>query len=133
MKLKAKVLIKKISENDIQRAIKDYLQILENQGKLMFIRNNSGAMPVKGQNGKTRYIKFGKKGSPDILVWKPSAEWDDLAYRGVNVVRAIALEIKSATGKASPAQKEWQAKFEKLGGEYYIVRSVEEVVEIVNN
>jgi len=67
------------------------------------------------------------------LVWKPSAEWDDLAYRGVNVVRAIALEVKSSIGKISPAQKEWQAKFEKLGGEYYIVRSVEEVVEIVNN
>jgi len=123
----------KLSENEIQRAIKDYLQILENQGKLMFIRNNSGAMPVKGQNGKIRYIKFGKKGSADILVWKPSAEWDDLAYREVNVVRAIALEIKSSTGKISPAQKEWQEKFEKLGGEYYIVRSVEEVVEIVNN
>ena len=123
----------KLKENDIQRTIKNYLQVLENQGKLMFIRNNSGAMPVKGQNGKMRYIKFGKKGSADILVWKPSAEWDDLAYRGVNVVRAIALEVKSSIGKISPAQKEWQEKFEKLGGEYYIVRSVEEVMKIVVN
>jgi len=52
----------KLKENDIQRTIKNYLQVLENQGKLMFIRNNSGAMPVKGQNGKMRYIKFGRRG-----------------------------------------------------------------------
>ena len=115
----------KIKENDIQRTIKNYLQVLENQGKLMFIRNNSGAMPIKGQNGKMRYIKFGKKGSADILVWTQEGY--------VDCCRCIALECKSATGKQSPAQKEWQEKFEKLGGEYYIVRSVEEVMKIVVN
>jgi len=121
----------KITENDIQRSIKDYLQVLENQDKLMFIRNNSGAMPIKGKNGKTRYIKFGKKGSPDILAWiKKSFNDGDYCIRFANT---IALEIKSATGKQSEIQKEWQEKFEKLGGEYYIVRSVEEVMKIIDN
>ena len=119
----------KIKENDIQRTIKNYLQVRENQGKLMFIRNNSGAMPIKGQNGKMRYIKFGKKGSPDILVWvRKSFNDGDYCIRFANT---IALEIKSAIGKQSEIQKEWQGKFEKLGGEYYIVRSVEEVMKIV--
>ena len=116
-----------MKEIQIQKAIKDYLQILENQGKLMFLRNQAGGYATK----EGHYIKMGKKGSPDLLVWKPSVEWDDLAYEEVNIVRAIALEVKAEKGKQSPAQKEWQDKFEKFGGEYYIVRSVEEVMNII--
>ena len=122
----------KLSENEIQRAIKDYLQVLENQGKLMFIRNNSGAMPVKGQNGKIRYIKFGKKGSADILVFLPRCEQTDIGM-SVIILEAIAIEVKTTIGKISPAQKIWQANWEKLGGGYHIVRSLEEVRKIIDN
>ena len=109
----------KLKENDIQRAIKNYLQVRENQGKLMFIRSNSLAVQTKDGH----YVQTGKKGSPDILVWMEDITLDEL--------RSIALEVKSTIGKQSPAQKEWQDKFEKFGGEYYIVRSVEEVMNII--
>ena len=56
-----------MKEIQTQRAIKDYLQILENQGKLMFLRNQAGGYPTK----EGHYIKMGKKGSPDLLVWIP--------------------------------------------------------------
>ena len=118
----------KIKENDIQRTIKNYLQVRENQGKLMFIRNNSGAMPIKGQNGKMRYIKFGKKGSADILVFVPL-----FSTHSIKALEAIAIEIKSETGRQSEDQVEWQKDWEKLGGVYYIVRSVEEVMKIIEN
>ena len=118
----------KLKENDIQRTIKDYLQVRENQGKLMFIRNNSGAMPIKGQNGKMRYIKFGKKGSADILVFVPL-----FLTHSIKALEAIAIEIKSETGRQSEDQVEWQKDWEKLGGVYYIVRSVEEVMKIIEN
>jgi len=86
----------------------------------MFIRSNSLAV----QTAKGHYIMTGKKGSPDILVLikdKVMMTW----------MKTIALEVKSAKGKQSTDQKEWQDKFEKLGGEYYIVRSVEEVRNII--
>jgi len=114
-----------MKEIQIQKAIKDYLQILENQGKLMFLRNQAGGYATK----EGHYIKMGKKGSPDLLVWL----WEvyPLDIGCFNYTKAIALEVKNEKGKQSPAQKEWQEKFEKIGGEYYIVRSVDEVMEIL--
>jgi len=117
-----------MKEADVIRVIKDYLQIQRNQKKLMYIRNNSGAMPIIDGKNKRRYIRFGDKGSPDFLVWKPVtapfiSEWVR--------PRAIALEAKSDTGKQSKGQKEWQKDFEAIGGEYYIVRCLEDVIKII--
>jgi len=123
-----------MKEIQIQKAIKDYLQILENQGKLMFLRNQAGGYATK----EGHYIKMGKKGSPDLLVWVKSGKSipvsvisPDTDWIEIENLRAIALEVKSATGTQSKDQKEWQDKFEKLGGEYYIVRSVDEVIDIM--
>jgi len=119
-----------MKEIQIQKAIKDYLQILENQGKLIFLRNQAGGYATK----EGHYIKMGKKGSPDLLVWYKT---DTTYYKGGSVqswnkyLKSIALEVKAEKGKQSQAQKEWQEKFEKLGGEYYIVRSVDEVIDIM--
>ena len=115
-----------ISESEIIKAIKDYLQYLENQGRLMFIRNNSGATVVKSNTG-SRYITYGKKGSPDIFVYLSGIIFGEICY-----LRTLALEVKKAKGTQSKVQKEWQENFEKLGGEYYIVRSVEDVKKIID-
>ena len=121
----------KIKESEIQKVILDYLQVQENMGKLMFQRSNS--LNVTTKDG--HYIKTGKKGSPDILVWTSGRY-----YRGIypddfpnlkKSIRSLALEVKSESGKLSPTQKIWQDKFEKLGGEYYIVRSLEDVLKIL--
>jgi len=120
------ILKRVIPEKDIQRAIKDYLQILKNQGKLMFIRNNSGAMPIKGKNGKMRYIKFGEKGSADILLFVPL-----YLTNSIKTLEAIALEVKKIDGVQSADQKKWQANWERLGGAYYIVRCLEDVIKII--
>ena len=90
----------------------------------MFIRSNSLAVQTKDGH----YVKTGKRGSPDILVWQKDYSLDN---PGTYTARCLALEVKSTIGKQSQAQKEWQEKFEKLGGEYYIVRSVEEVMKII--
>ena len=121
-----------IKESEIQRVILDYLQIQENMGKLMFQRSNS--LNVATKDG--HYIKTGKKGSPDILVWMSGRY-----YRGINqddfpklkkFIRTIALEVKSETGKQTPEQIEWQKQFEKFGGEYFIVRDVDSVLRILS-
>lgn len=114
-----------MKEIQIQKAIKDYLQILENQGKLMFLRNQAGGYATK----EGHYIKMGKKGSPDLLVWIP--EYLPIGDDGFDYVKAIAFEVKSKKGKQSPSQIEWQEKFEKIGGKYYIIRSIDDVMEIL--
>ena len=117
----------KITESNVIRVINDYLQIQKNQKKLMFIRNNSGAFPIADGKNKRRYIRFGDKGSPDFLVWMP--ECDPEGLYATWTVRCIALEAKSDTGKQSKGQKEWQKDFEAIGGEYYIVRCLEEAID----
>ena len=126
----------KITESDIIRAVNDYLQIQRNQKKLMFIRNNSGAIPIVDGKNKRRYIRFGDKGSPDFLVWISKLKsFPDGNFHSqlISYLRSIALEAKSDIGKQSIDQIEWQADFERLGGEYYIIRSIEELIKIIGN
>ncbi len=121
----------KLTEADLIRAINDYLQYQRNQGKLMYIRNNTGAIPIADGKTKRRFIRFGDKGSPDFLVWKPSVRWAYPTHMGVDILRSMAIEVKSETGRQSKEQKIWQADFAKLGGEYFVVRSVEKVIKII--
>ena len=121
-----------LSEKDIIRGSNDYLQIKKNQRELMFIRNNSGAFPIDDGKNKRRYIRFGDKGSSDFIVWMPFDNEKESGFIPFNKwVRLIAIEAKSDTGKQSKDQKEWQSDFEAIGGEYYIVRSVDRVINII--
>lgn len=67
----------------------------------------------------TGVIRFGTPGEGDIAV----------VYRG----RAIELEVKSATGKQSEQQKLYQAAYERAGGKYAVVRSVNDAVNAVKD
>jgi hypothetical protein len=108
----------KISEKDIQKSVIDYLNILENQGKIYFIRTNSFAGYIKRRNGTYGWIQNNKSGCPDIIVCGHSGKF-------------IGLEIKVFSGKQSDYQKLAEADIRKAGGEYYIVRSVEDVKMII--
>ncbi|MGL5716721.1 MAG: VRR-NUC domain-containing protein [Paraclostridium sp.] len=109
----------KLTETQIQSSIIDYLEILEGQGKLWFSRLNNIPPVDKGLNGKMTFRKLPKgckKGIPDILVIFGS--------------RCIAVEVKTATGKQSKEQKIVEDNFKKQGQEYYVVRSLQEAINI---
>ena len=125
--MKQKMTKLKLTEADIIRVIGDYLQVQRNLGKLMFIRNNTGAIPIEAGEYKRRFVRFGDKGSPDFLVWCEDSYLDQPG----KYLRSIALEAKSGSGKQSKDQLKWQADFERIGGEYYIVRSVDRAMEIL--
>ena len=98
-KLKAKVLKKKISENDVKRQVKDYLSI-------------------------KRYYHFpilqglgAKRGIPDIIAIKNN--------------RVLFLECKRPGGKQSEYQKQFQADIEGHDGEYYTVKSLDDLLKII--
>ncbi|MGL5614513.1 VRR-NUC domain-containing protein [Cetobacterium sp.] len=107
-----------MKESEIQSSIIDYLQILENKGKIFFQRiNNTPVYDPKYKQFRSM-PKGSKKGFPDILVIKAG--------------KTIGIEVKTPIGKQSKEQKEIESKFKQHGQEYYIVRSLDEVIEILN-
>jgi len=105
-------------ERDLQRAVLTYLQYQENLGRVYFFRNNSfaGYVTRPGQK-KPSYIKNNKPGMPDIVV----------CYQG----RFIGLELKGTKGKQSEEQKEAERVIHTAGGEYYVIRDLEEVISLL--
>jgi hypothetical protein len=101
-----------MSESSIQKAIIDYLTLMENQGKCYFFRSGSGMIKTE----KGNYFKTGKAGCPDISL---------LTKDGF-----VAIEVKDAKGKLSQAQVEAKNKIESLGGRYIVARSLDDVVEL---
>jgi len=107
-----------LSESKIITSICSYLQYLENMNKLIFIRNNTGCFI----NPKGNFYRMGKTGSPDILIFLTTN----------NKFATIGLEVKNFTGKQSNSQKEFQKKFEIIGGIYFLIRSLNETEKIIN-
>ena len=99
-----------IKESDIQSAICEYLA---HKGEF-FWRQNSGGMYREGRFFSTP--KWGKNGVPDILIVKDG--W------------FIGLEVKTPKGRQNEAQKLFEKEVKEAGGEYHVVRSIEDVQEI---
>jgi hypothetical protein len=76
-------------------------------------RNNNGATVVEH-----RFIRFGgEPGAPDILGFlEPFGS-------------LFALEVKVKRRKQTPEQVLWQQKAERVGGFYFVVRSVPEALQ----
>ena len=60
------------------------------------------------------------KGMPDFFIFFPKKKGG-----------TVFVELKSEKGKLKPEQKYWKEQIEKLGYQYYIVRSFEEFEELV--
>ena len=118
-------------EADLKRAVADYLQYGQNQGKWMFLRLNSGEAFVK-RGGKFYKVQLCEKGTADHVVFE---RLDILKSPTIGSMcwacRVVFLEEKGETGKQSPEQKVFQEEVEAMGAEYYLVYSVEQVKEVL--
>lgn len=103
-----------MKESDIQRIIVDYLNYRKD---IYFVRNNTLSGRIIRKNGSTGWVRNSKPGAPDIIV----------CYKG----RWIGLEIKNERGRQSPEQKQAEQDIVWAGGEYWVVRSLEEVMSIL--
>jgi len=108
-------------EKEIQNAIENNLKIRQDSGKILYIKNSAATKFIEQADIYTRIQS--KRGSPDLLIFMKDVKKDCL--------RTIGLEVKTVTGKQSPRQIGWKKRFEKLGGEYHIVRSVDDVIKII--
>ena len=104
MKLKTK-------EKDVLKGCMQYLKL----NGYVFIRNNSGAV-ISAYKGKNRMIRYGDKGSPDLIILGRHGEF-------------IAVECKSDTGKLSPEQEDYRKRVLNSGGIYIVARSVDDLIE----
>lgn len=112
----------KQTEQQLQHACLELLQLHENTGRLLFIRNNSfaGAIVRRGRDGAESkgYIKNNKPGAPDIIIF----------FRNGMVIN---VELKSLIGKLSREQAQWASNATKLGYRYCIIKSVEELERMI--
>lgn len=96
----------KIPEKAIVSACIKYLWML---GCFVW-RNNSGGL----RNKREQLVRFGKVGSADIIGLTPSG-------------RFLAVECKSAKGKQTEAQIEFQNKIEEKSGIYILAYSLDDL------
>lgn len=100
-----------MTEAEIMRDIRAALGL---EHDLTLHRNTTGQTEEwSPESGRARTIAYGLgKGSPDLVGWlAPHGRW-------------FALEVKTATGTTSPAQKLWIANIRRGGGFAAVVRSV---------
>jgi hypothetical protein len=107
---------KKTLEKDIQR---DVCEWLDRMGFYFWRSNN---IPVFGKNngGKMTFRalpKYTPRGLPDIMV----------ILHG----KFIGVEIKQPSTKLSEHQVAFQSFIEKAGARYYVVRSVEDIKNVM--
>jgi hypothetical protein len=102
-----------ILEKDIQRAICDYLALR----RYFFYRNNN--TPIYDVTRKTfrAMPKYTPRGICDIIIIAKGGKY-------------IGLEVKTKTGTQSEPQIIFEQNVKKAGGEYHIVRSLEDVQKI---
>jgi len=72
--------------------------------------------------GSGAWISSSVIGIPDIFVL--------LKVNGISAM--IGLEVKTATGRQSEAQKQWQQSLERNNGFYFLVKSVEEALSSID-
>ena len=99
-------------EHQIQCSIVQYLRLKK---ILVFAIANGGSRhPLEAVNLKKEGVRAGVS---DLVV--------------VMYGRIIFLEVKAPKGKQQPSQKEFEEEVKKRGFEYYVVRSIEDVQEIL--
>lgn len=92
-------------------------------------RNNTGTLP----DPKTgRPVQFGlAKGSADLIGWRTVTVTPDMVGQRIAVFTSI--EVKTPTGRLTPAQHAWLGVVRGAGGIAGVARTVSDAVHIVAN
>ncbi len=109
-------------EADIQRTCLEYLDM---KG-IMYLRLNSGDVFSPGAGGKMYKVKGCPKGTADTLIL-------DSMKMSISNAKAypIFVEFKSSKGKQTIEQAEFERDVKSLGYEYYVIRSLDELMEVL--
>lgn len=142
------------TEADTLKAITDYLEILQKQGKLVWIRHSPSNVILswnlildilydlshrditvstafnKIKSSCFRKLPESQMGITDLIVFRlnPYPRLADWENKGL-VTDVLIIEVKSPIGKLSDAQEKWAEKAVAHGCRYIIARSLDEVIK----
>jgi hypothetical protein len=112
-----------LSEQRIQQEIRLALS----RGPVRLYRNNTGTL--RDQHG--RPVSFGlARGSADLIGWRTVTITPDMVGQQVAVFTSI--EVKSATGRLRPEQRQWLEAVQAAGGIAGVARSVEDAQSLID-
>ena len=104
-------------EELLQKAVVNYLLLLEKQKKLTFTANYNNVArsdAYASRTGAKNKAMGVRKGWPDLTVYKFES-------------KPIFLELKSPKGRLSKEQRQWQQKLESMGFDWFLIRSLDDV------
>ncbi len=134
------------TEADVLRTITDYLEILQAQGKLLYLRHSPSNVIInwnliadilwdlfhhrigvetafqKIKSSCFRKLPESQLGAVDLIVFR-----EILPPMGWHHTDVLLIEVKSPTGKLSPAQERWAELAVAQGCRYIVARSLEYV------
>ena len=114
------------TEADTLKAICDWLDLQQAQGKLVYIRHSPSNVVGKKGEATFRRPRASQLGGPDLIVFR-SKRIEITKFYFNDVVDVLCIEVKSPTGKLSGAQKTWMLKAYSQGVRYIVARSLEDV------
>jgi hypothetical protein len=102
-----------------EQHIQQHIRLACGTGATRLFRNNTGVL--RDQHG--RPVSFGLcKGSADLIGWTTRTITAEMVGHQVAVFTSI--EVKAATGRLTPDQRQWLAAVETAGGIAGVARSV---------
>lgn len=116
----------KYPEAQLQRACVQYLRLRAKRGDLRFMAHNPERARTPAQQARAKAMGL-EAGCADIIVFAYK-DGKLHAHRGCST---IFIELKSPSGRLSPAQEDWRDWLTQRGWAYHVVRSVDELREIV--
>ena len=112
----------KMLEKDVQRTCLGYLAVKN----ILYLRLNAGDTFRPGANGKLYKVRGAPKGTADLLILHHIRE-----HLACSKPRPLFIEFKSSEGKQSEEQAIFERDVESLGYEYYLIRSLDELLEVL--
>lgn len=104
-----------------EQQIQQHIRLALSRGPVRLYRNNTGTL--RDQHG--RPVNFGLcKGSADLIGWTTRTITPDMVGQQVAVFTSI--EVKTATGRLRPEQRQWLEAVQVAGGIAGVARSVED-------
>lgn len=113
-------------ETDLQQRIR---LALGTHPELRIFRNQVGSLPDPRTG---RLVQFGlARGSADLIGWRTIVVTPEMVGRRLAVFTSI--EVKTPTGRLTPAQHNWQAAVRSAGGIAGVARSVTDALAILKD
>ena len=111
-----------------EQHIQQHIRLACSTGLVRLFRNNTGVL--RDQHG--RPVSFGLcKGSADLIGWTTRTITADMVGQQVAVFTSI--EVKTASGRLTPEQRQWLAAVEDAGGIAGVARSVADAEGLLRN